>query len=402
LAPRLGLAYRLTQKTVLRAGAGVVYARADALQVQWARGQNQAPDFVEVGFGTIDRINPRLTLSGGFPAVQLPATSVPGPNSVGIDAPARYMPTQYSHQWFFDLQRELPLDTLLTVGYSGNGTHQLLINLNYNLPYDIAPSPVPLANRRMWGFYNNVNRQQGMGNLSYNGLLTRLEKRFSKGLTFLLAYTWSHSIDNTDEVGNNNAGSALKPWDRSLERGNSLSDVRHNFVLSASYELPFGRGKALLGGANRALDALIGGWQLGGIFSRASGLPYTVTTSGGITNAGGADRPNRLRDGALPASERSIDRWFDVSAFQVQPNYTYGNSGRGILTGPSLTNLDFSLAKAFDLTERVRLQFRAEAFNASNTPFFSTPGANINSAGVGTITSAGEPRRVQFGLKLVF
>jgi hypothetical protein len=392
----------MTNKTVVRAGAGVIYARADALQTQWARAQNQAPDFVEVGFATIDRINPRLTLSGGFPAVQLPATTVPGPNSVGIDAPNRYLPTQYSQQWFMDLQRELFLDTLLTVGYSGNGTHKLLVGQNYNIPFAIEPSPVPIANRRLWPYYTAVNRMEPMGNLSYNALMVKLEKRFSKGLTFLSAYTWSHTIDNADEVGNNDVVGVLKPWDRSVNRGNALTDVRHNYILSTTYELPFGKGKHWLGGSNRVTDLVLGGWQISGIFSRASGLPFTVNTSGGITNAGGADRPNRLRDGALSGSERSIDRWFDVSAFAVQPNYTYGNSGRNILVGPTLNNLDFSLAKVFSITERFRLQFRAESFNATNTPFFGLPGATINAAGAGIITSAGEPRRVQFGLKLLF
>ncbi|MBL8232720.1 MAG: TonB-dependent receptor [Bryobacterales bacterium] len=401
-APRLGFAYKLTNRTVIRAGAGVIFARADSVQTQWARGQNQAPDFIEVGFGTLDRINARLTLSGGFPAVQLPATEVPGPNSVGIDAPQRYLPTQYSQQWFFDIQRELPFDTLLTIGYNGNGSRKMLGGVNYNVPFNIDPSPVPVAQRRLWPFYNSVNSQIPYGNLSYNGLIVKTEKRFSRGLTFLQAYTWSKSIDNLDEVGNNAGTGALKAWDRQLNRANSLTDVRHNFVFSTTYELPFGKGKTFLGNVNRVTDLAFGGWQIGGIFSRASGLPFTVTTSGGITNAGGADRPNRLRDGTLPGDQRSIDRWFDVSAFQVQPTFTYGNSGRNILFGPALTNLDLSLAKTFTLTERFRLQFRAESFNASNTPFFNIPATNINTPGVGTINGAGEPRRVQFGLKLIY
>src|SRR5262249_20635315 len=161
---------KLTPRTVLRAGAGVIYAQADALQTQWARAQNQAPDFVEVGFATLDRINPRLTLSGGFPGGRLPATEVPGANSVGIDAPHKVLATQYSQQWFFDVQRELPGDLLFTLGYNGNGTRKMLTGLNYSLPFDIAPSPVPLANRRLWPFYNAVNRQEPLGNLSYHGM----------------------------------------------------------------------------------------------------------------------------------------------------------------------------------------------------------------------------------------
>lgn len=401
-APRLGLAYKVTSKTVFRAGAGIIYARADALQTQWARAQNQAPTFVEVSFATLDRINSRLVLKDGFPAVTLPATQVPGPNSVGIEAPSRYLPTQYSMQYFFDVQRELPFDTLLTVGYNGNGTRKMLGGLNYNVPYNIQPSSTPVNNLRLWPFYNSVNVMVPYGGMSYNGLITKLEKRFSKGLTFLGSYTWSHAVDNLDETGNGEGTGATYVWNRNQNRGSSLTDIRHAFIFSSTYELPFGRGKAHMTNANRVVDAILGGWQVGGVFSKTTGEPYTVTTSGGITNAGGADRPNRIGDGSLSGGQRSIDRWFDVSAFQVQPQYTYGNSGRNILYGPGVTNLDFSLAKYFSITERFRLQFRAEAFNASNTPAFGNPNANITSPAVGTINSAGEPRRIQFGLKLLY
>ncbi|MEZ5354545.1 MAG: TonB-dependent receptor [Bryobacteraceae bacterium] len=401
-APRLGFAWKAQPNTVIRAGAGIIFARADSIQTQWARGQNQAPDFLEFGFGTLDRINPRLTLSGGFPAVDFNATDVPGPNAVGIDAASRFLPTQYSQQWFFDIQRELPFATLLTVGYNGNGTRKMLGGLNYNIPFGIEPSPVPVNNRRLWPYYNAVNRQVPFGSLSYHGLVTKLEKRFSKGLTFLASYTWAHALDNLDEVGNGEGTGVLKPWDRNLNRGNSLTDVRQQFVFSSTYEIPIGKGKALLGDASRAVDLVLGGWQLGGVLSKVTGEYVTVTTSGGITNAGGADRPNRIGDGNLPSSARTIDRWFDTSAFQVQPQYTYGNSGRAIIEGPGVINLDFSLAKTFSLTERFRLQFRAEAFNASNTPAFGNPGTNITTPGAGAITSAGEPRRVQFGLKLLY
>jgi hypothetical protein len=124
-----------------------------------------------------------------------------------------------------------------------------------------------------------------------------------------------------------------------------------------------------------------------------------VTTSGGITNAGGADRPNRIADGTLPSDQRSIDRWFDVNAFRIQPQFTYGNSGRNILFGPGLRNLDLSIGKSFPIGETRRLQFRAESFNVTNTPAFGLPGRNINGLGVGAITSADDPRRLQFGLK---
>jgi hypothetical protein len=233
LAPRLGLAYKATPKTVLRAGAGLIYARADSLQTQWARAQNQAPTFIEIGFATLDRINSRLILKDGFPPVTLPATEVPGPNSVGIDVAPRGQPTQYSLQYFFDIQRELPLDTLLTIGYNGNGTRKMLGGINYNIPYNIQPGPTPVNNLRLWPFYNGVNRQLAYGSLSYNGLIAKLEKRFSRGLTFLASYTWSHAIDNLDEVGNGEGTGATYFWDRNQNRvprsrtfGTRLSSAR--------------------------------------------------------------------------------------------------------------------------------------------------------------------------------
>src|SRR5262249_33553152 len=153
----------------------VIYARPDSQNTQWARAQNQSPDFVEYSFATVDRINSRLVLKDGFPTVTFPAPAVPGPNQAGVNSQTRFLPTQYSQQWFFDIQRELPLDTLLTVGYAGNGTRQLITGIDYNQP--VGPSPLPVASRRVWGFYNGVTRQQATGDLSYNALTVKLEKR---------------------------------------------------------------------------------------------------------------------------------------------------------------------------------------------------------------------------------
>ena len=148
-------------------------------------------------------------------------------------------------------------------------------------------------------------------------------------------------------------------------------------------------------------DFFLGGWQIAGLASVRSGIPFTVLTSGGITNAGGADRPNRIGSGNLPSGQQTIDHWFDLAAFTVQPQYTYGNSGRNILFGPGLKNLDLSLSKSFPLGETRRLQFRAESFNFTNTPAFGQPAATITAAGAGAITSAGDPRLIQFALKFI-
>jgi hypothetical protein len=398
-APRVGLAYRLTNKTVLRSGFGIIYAQNDSFSSQSARWMNQSPDFVEYSFATIDRVNPLVILQNGFPAVQLPATSVPGPAAVGINIQSAKMPDQYSEQWFFDVQRELPYDILMTLGYSGNGAHRQIIPLDYDLPYGPAASTV--ASRRNFPYYTAVTRQMPMGNSSYNALLWKVEKRFSKGLSFLSAFTWSHGIDDLIEVGNGTTGNgAVAPWNVELNRGNSYSDIRRQWAFSAAYELPFGKGKTWLSQGG-VVNAVLGGWQVASLVTMRSGIPYTVVTSGGISNAGGADRPNRIGSGNLSDGQQSIDHWFDTSAFVVQPQFTYGNAGRNILFGPNLRNLDLSLSKSFSITENKRFQFRAESFNFTNTPAFGQPATTLNQPGVGQITSAGDPRRIQFGLKFI-
>ncbi len=396
--PRVGFAYRIANKTVLRSGFGLIYAQDDSYSSQAARWINQSPDFVEYSFATVDRINPLLILQNGFPAVQLPATSVPGPASVGINVQAASMPDQYSEQWFFDLQRELPYDMIMTAGYAGNGAHHMIVPLDYDLPYGPAASPV--ASRRIFPYYTGVTRQLPMGNSSYNSLVWKVEKRFSRGISFLSAFTWSHSIDDYIETNNGTTGDgAVSPWNVEQNRGNSYSDIRRQWAFNAAYELPFGKGKTFLN-RNRVVDAFVGGWQLASLVTMRSGIPFTVVTSGGITNAGGADRPNRIGSGNL-SSGQTIDHWFDTSAFVVQPQYTYGNSGRNILFGPGLKNVDLSLSKSFQITESKRLQFRAESFNFTNTPAFGQPNPTLNVLGVGQITTAGDPRRIQLALKFV-
>ena len=314
LGPRLGMAYRLDAKTVARAGFGIIFAQDDSYSNQAARWVNQSPDFVEYSLATVDRINPLATLQGGFPVVQLPATSVPGPAAVGINVQAPRMPDQYSEQWFFDLQRELPHAILMTLGYSGNGAHRQVVGLDYNLPYGPAASTV--ASRRAFPYYTGVTRQLPMGNSSYNALLWKVEQRFSKGLTLLSAFTWAHSIDDLSEIGNATGGNGpVAPWNIQLNRGNSYSDVRRQWAFSTAYELPFGKGKALLN-QGRAANAILGGWQVAALVTMRSGIPFTVTTSGGITNAGrgGPAEPRRRWNSLVePADDRPLVRHHRIS-----------------------------------------------------------------------------------------
>ncbi len=174
------------------------------------------------------------------------------------------------------------------------------------------------------------------------------------------------------------------------------------YVLSAVYELPFGQGKKYLNG-NSVGRWILGDWQIGGILSLLSGTPDSHSFNRDTTGVGGANRGNILRDPNLPSSERSIDRWFDTGFVTAGDTFTLDNAGRNLIVGPPTRNFDFSVARRFIMPwEGHSVQFRFESFNFTNTPVFGQPNTAVGTPNAGLITEAGEPRRIQFGLKYVF
>jgi hypothetical protein len=397
-APRIGFAYQASPKTVIRSGFGTFYGQADHLAHDGSASFfHQPPDWTEIGLPTDRLRQPAAFVATGFPAGLIPTTQLRA-NSVGRAA-YRRMPTQYSLQWFFDIQRELPLDTVATLSYIGNGSRHLHIFANFNQPFTPGPGAIPA--RRPFPFFSVVTLPQALGDSSYQALTAKAEKRYSKGFTVLLAYTWSHAIDNVDETYNGLTAGIPNIYDISNNRGSSVYDRRHQTIVSAIYDLPFGKGRKWLAAGGPA-DWILGGWQLGGILSLRSGLPLTPGITADISNTGTTNRPNRVRNGTLSAGERTIDRWFDTTAFTLPALFTFGNSGRGILYGPPLRNMDLKIGKNFHFRERYRVEFRAEMFNFTNTPAFALPDRNVNLPQGGRISSAGEPRDIQLGLKLSF
>lgn len=236
-------------------------------------------------------------------------------------------------------------------------------------------------------------RREFTGNSIYHGLQLKFEKRFSAGFSFLGAYMWSKAID--DIIDN-----PPDPRNLRLERGLSDNHYPHRFVFSHNYDLPFGRGRRFLGGASRVTDALVGGWALAGITTFSTGDRVNLSVQGNPSNAGQTDRPNQIREERLPRAQRSLTRWFDTDAFVRQPNFTFGNAPRNAVESPGLVNFDLAVYKVFPLLENMDLQFRAEAFNALNTPHFGNPGNQLGSSAFGVISGAGDGRTVQLGLKL--
>ena len=399
-APRLGIAWRPfgDNKTVIRSGAGIFYLLTN--------GNNSvSAPIINVPF-IVDESKQQTTVNG-FPTLQVqnffPAfssnASFATPLTFGFNP---HMKTPVMYQWNLAVQRELTNNMSLEVAYVGNkGTH-LEYALPVNLPMVSSTDLRTFQLRRPNPLLGTGSYYDNRNNSNYNALEMKLEQRFAHGLNFLAAYAWSKSIDgSTNDQGGGDG--ADNPFNLATMRGLSNLDVGHRFVLSGGWEIPVGKGRTYMSGMPKAADAFIGGWQLGGIFTNQGGFPFTPSMSSDPANVGFAyaRRPDVIGTGKVDSC--TAQRCFNIADFRVPAPFTIGNAGRNILRGPALTNLDFSIFKNFYFTERVSLQFRAEAFNALNHTEFNNPNTNIElPASGGRIFSAKDPRIGQFGLKLYF
>ena len=403
-APRVGLAWTLGDEgeTVVRAGYGVYYdqsplAPGEALYFN-------APYFDFNLFFPLRQFGLPLTLDNPFPAFfpfQLPDSAL---------AIQRDLRTPYMQHWNMNVQRQLGRSSILELAYVGSKGTKLLSARDINQPQPSAlPPGLPFVPRPTASF-DDINLLESRASSTYHSLQARFQQRLSKGLSALASYTWSKSIDDASGFFTS-AGDANFPqnsYDLRAERARSNFDVRHRLSVSYSYDLPFGKGRAWLKG-DGWLSALLSGWQTFGIVTLQTGRPFTVALLPEIDNSGtgrsslgfGAnDRPNLLRDPRL--SRRTPEQWFDPTAFAFPAPGTFGNAGRNILEGPGYQNVNASLVKHTPLGERLRLQLRAEFFNLFNHPNFNLPDNFLGSPTFGRITSARDPRHVQFGAKLVF
>lgn len=402
-APRMGLTYMLTEdrKTVLRAGSGFSYVEAGQGGGQLYK---NLPFFYSQVLATDQNARPPYKLSDGIPTPippdqnDLVALSSGNPNAWDYDLKAAK-----AMQWSIGVQREVITNLLVDVSYVGTRTIGLIANLNLNQSVPGAGAQGP---RRPYFSINpnvsNVTYRTNYGDSKYHSLQTRVEKRAEQGLTLSLSYTWSHYTSNGANI---NGGGNGPPQDiRCLrcEWGSTPDDRRHIFVLSHVYELPFGSGRRWVN--KGALGYLVGNWNLSGIWSLASGEHFTPTLAAAVSNSagGGGDRPNRIRDGNLSESERSIDRWFDLGAFVAPAQFTFGNAGRGILVGPGNYNVDLGLHRNFRLTEQWRMNLRWEMFNAFNRANFGVPNSAIGGPTAGQISTTAPARIMQLALKLSF
>lgn len=406
-APRIGFAYSVNDRTVIRSGYGISYF-PDKFGASGGTLNTNFP------FITLQQINPPDPFTPA-PALSLESGIAP-PTSADLSQPSLALVGDitafdpdykigYVQFWNLTVQRQLFSDLVLEAAYVGTkGTH-LFGNLHVNLNQP-EPGPGPLDPRRPFASIApeavNIFLRDSSQSSIYHSLQAKAEKRFGRGLYFLNSYTWSKSIDD--------AAFAIDPQNvRGTTRGPSTFDVRHLFTNSTLYELPVGRGRRFGTNMNSILDGFIGGWQVNGIYTFRTGLPATVSLSSGLVastlNNGGANRPDLVGDPNLPSDERTIERFFNTDAFAAPPtdSFRFGNIGRNTIRGPNFSNLDLSVFKTFYFQERYALQFRSEFFNLPNHPNYGLPNTTLGTAGFGTISSlAGNNRQIQFALKFSF
>ena len=401
-APRFGFAYQVASHTVVRGGFGLFYnpnGNGGAL----LRLERHIP------FGPIYSISTNnITLSPrvseGFPPPpEVNFNSLDNPTGGVIGVFPGYK-SAYAEQFNLGVQHEIaPWQLIVKASFVGNLGRRLGTTIDLNQPF---PGPGALNLRRP--FYSvrpglaGITYAVSDGLSSYNSGQLSVEKRMSGGLTVLFGYTWAHAID---DVGTEFGGGTGTPQDvrnRRADRGNSVYDIRHRATVSYTYHLPFGKGRMLLNQGGIA-DWVIGGWQTNGILIMQTGLPFTVGDAAANTGGAGGSRPDAVRDATLPSDQRSLQRWFDTTAFSTPAIYTYGNLARNSLFGPGRWNFDMSLFKEFPIRERMTMQVRAESFNLFNHPQFGQPNGTINAPGAGSITSTvGNPRQLQVALRAVF
>lgn len=383
-APRFGFSYDLfgRGRSVLRGGYGIFYTLVGGnLSTQ---NIGSVPFFRGETFVT-DPIIPNLTLANAFPG----STAMPVPE---IFAFQKRFENSYVQEWSFNIQHQLATSTVLEVGYVGSKGTRLDIAYPANQPR--TPGPGGVQARRPFPRFSTIQFNTTEGNSNFHSLQVRMERRFRDGLTYLASYTLSKTIYAavTDQ----------NPYSIKEARALAAFDAPQRLVVSTVYEIPVGSGRRFVNRGG-AVNALFGGWQVGGILSFQSGSPFTPTTGRDIANVGTTTRPDRLGTGTL--ENRTIERWFDASAFANPAPFNFGTSGVNILRGPGLQNIDGILSKSFRLgsNENRYVQYRFEAFNVLNRVNFANPNANINQpAQVGRIFAAGAPRILQMALKLYF
>jgi outer membrane receptor protein involved in Fe transport len=412
-APRVGLAYRLRTTTALRASFGRFFDNWAGVGQQATNTQGSWPsvDFLTGPLNQPTAQQPRPTHKGTNPFPEGGTTPPPTPWAIGANYFDPYLKNPYSLQWNLGVQHQFNNATILSLNYVGSGSKRLNIGTAYNVAR--VPGPGNPRDRFPYPYMNPSTFDRSWGRSTYHGLQAHLEKRLLSGFAYTVSYTWSKAIDIGCSGWFQVEGCAVQdPYNLNNDRGPAGFDLTHILVTHWLYELPFGKGKALQTGSG-VVDYVIGGWQLNGISTFQTGQPFTPTVRADIANT--MNSAHRGASGQFAGYMRlnvvgnhklanpSPAEWFSRAAFAVPPLYTFGNLGRGRLRADWTRNFDLSVFRQFRIRESARVEFRAEAFNAFNTPVFSVPIEEYLNPNFGRVLGTRlRPRQLQLGLKVVF
>ena len=425
-APRLGLAYTIMRKSVLRAGYGFFYGGSESGPYS-----NPSPGYNPPYYSTesyspncsLGTANPNQTdcsisglsvLANGFPS-----NALTDPNTPLLYSLDPHLVTPYVQQYQLSTEYQLPDNLLFTVAYAGSHGLKLYTFFNGNEATPSADPTADVASRRPVPQIDApIQWFRSSGKSNYNSLQFSMARSAASGLSLLAAYTYAHGIDNASaaNLGSQNGGDFRDFRHPEAEYGTSDTDVRHRFTFSYLYPLPIGQGEHFFGSSGKAVDAVIGHWQIGGIVTLSTGNWYTVTDAvdfanvpDGGGNVGSSQRPDFVSN---PNSKPCVaGTYFNTCAFTDPAQGSFGNVNRNTVVGPGTEDFDFSAFKLFHITERFNAEFRSEFFNILNhyNPLFApaaasaTVGATVrDTPGFGFVTAAQPPRQIQFSLKLTY
>ncbi len=396
-APRVGLAYSLPdEKTVVRLSGGTFYSNIVTSGGMQSLEINP-PNHLRVNISTDRNAAPTILLRDGFSPTALTAQYASDVNLVSHDRSNR-IPTSY--QANVNVQRELPGRVVVEAGYTFNKLTNMLREIDGN---PALPGAGTINRRRLIQTavdpesgasftLANVTRIQRDAWSRYDALQTKVERRYSNGVSLLAAYTWSRSVGIENFFQN--------PNDQAAEVSRTSTDRPHIFVLSGTYQLPFGQDQTFGSRWTGWKQAAFGGWSISPIVSYESGDPLDLTVNGNPSNSSATDRPNVVGDWRL--DNPTADRWFDTSAFVANAPFTYGNAPRNAVRGPSYRNIDVALRKEFRVSRTVTAELRFESFNAGNWVNLGNPNTQVGNINFGVISSAESARNNQVAVKFRF
>ncbi len=394
ISPRLGFAYRVSDRMVLRGGYGIFYTSAhfDNINIlQLNPGAGASLTIVN------DALNPRASIQNPVPRELFPANPIFNVVTLPEDRKRR---NAYVQNYNLHASRQLGANDVLEVGWvASKGTFMDTSLNHFNNP---APSLVPFnQSRRPFPQFNRIRMMVADGNSIFHSLQARFERRFSGGLSVTTSYAWSHFIDDTAQTINRGGCGCQNPRNRGrAERADSINDMRHRLVIGYVWDLP-GTGRL-----NGIAKAVLGGWQTGGIVTLQSGSPFNIVQSGDTQNVefAGWSRPHAVAGRSPHLDSRDPFLWFDTAAFSRSTG-EFGSAPRNAVVGPGLHTFDLSFSKSFAMPwrEAHSLLFRTELFNAFNTPQFGQPGGTLGTGTFGRVTGTrSDNRQIQLALKYMF